>query len=104
MSQEFCSSNSVWESYVNFSEDAQNFTLHIISYFSPRVVKYIRENWLMRKWNVWYSIYIGCEGKLVPQTRPTCNSKLQIIKFSFVWSVDQNGWVHQVQKFISIQL
>ena len=33
-SQEFCNSDSVWESYANFSEDAQNFLLHKISHFS----------------------------------------------------------------------
>ena len=77
MSQEFCNSDSVWESYANFSEDDQNFLLQNISHFSSRVATYQRENWLMNKWNVWYSIYIGHGGKLVPQTRPTCNSKLQ---------------------------
>ena len=36
---------------------------------------------------------------------PTCNSKLQIIKFSFVWSAHptQNGGVPQLQKFVSLQ-
>ena len=81
-SQEFCTSDSIWESYANFSEDTQKL-LHKISHFSPRVSKYQRENWLISKWNVWYSIYIGHGVKLVPQTGPTCN--LQIIKFSFVW-------------------
>ena len=33
-------------------------------------------------------IYIGFGGNLVPQTGPTCNSKLQIIKFSFVLPTD----------------
>ena len=42
----------------------------------------------MNKCNAWYYIYIGGGGNLVPQTLPTCNSKLQIIKFSFVWSAD----------------
>ena len=102
-SQEFCNSDSVWESYAIFSEDAQKLLLHKISHFSPRVAKYQRENWLMNKWNVWYSIYIVHGGKLVPQTGPTCNSKLQIIKFSFVWSVGpKRCGVHQLQKLISL--
>ena len=92
MSQELCNFDSVWESYANFSEDAQKFILHKVSHFSPRVAKYQRETWLMNKWNVWYSIYIFHEGKLLPQTEPTCNSKLQIIKFSFVWSADPKRW------------
>lgn len=87
-SQEFCNSDSVWESYANFSKDAQKFLLHKISHFSPRVAKFQ----LMSKWNVWYSIYIGRGGKLLPQTGPTCNSKLQIIKFSFVWSAHPKRW------------
>ena len=91
-SKELCNSDSVWESYANFNEDAQTFLLHKILHFSPRVVKYQRENWLMNKWNVWYSIYVGGGGKLVPQTRPTCNSKLQITKFSFVWSTNPKRW------------
>ena len=78
--------------YVNFSEDAQKFLLHKVSHFSPRVVKYQRETWLMNKLNVWYSIYIVHGGNLVPQTWPTCNSKLQIIKLSFVWSADPKRW------------
>ena len=61
-SQEFFNSDSVWESYDNFSEDAQNFLLHKVSHFSPRVVKYQRDTWLMNKWNVWSFIDIGCGG------------------------------------------
>ena len=61
MNQEFCNFDSVWEIYVNFSEDAQKFLLHKVSQFSPRDVKIMREL-TMKKWNVWYSIYIGCEG------------------------------------------
>ena len=91
-SQEFCNFDSVWESYANFSEDAQTFLLHKVSHFSPRVVKYQRQTWLMNKRNVWYSIYIVHGGKLVPHNRPTCNSKLQIIKFSFVWSAGPKRW------------
>ena len=91
MSQEFCISNSVWERYANFSEDAQKFLLHKVSHFSPRVVKILKEL-MMNKWNVWYSIYIVHGGNLIPQTGPTCNSKLQIIKFSFVWSADPKRW------------
>ena len=91
MSQEFCNSDSVWESYANFSEDAQKFLLQKISHFSPRVAKFLREL-TMNKWNVWYSIYIGCVRKLVPQSELTCNSKLQIIKFSFVWSARPKHW------------
>ena len=56
--------------------------------FSPRVAKYQRETWLMNKWNVLYFIYTGHGGKLVPPIGKTCNSKLQIIKISFDWSVD----------------
>ena len=63
--QEFCNSDSAWESYANFSEDAKTFLLHKISHFSPRVVKFQRENWLMNKWNVWYYIYIGHGGNLM---------------------------------------
>ena len=57
-SQEFCNSDSVWENYANFSEHAQKFILHKVSHFSPTVVKYQRETWLMNKWNVWFIIYI----------------------------------------------
>ena len=39
---------------------------------------------VMNKWNAWYSNYIGHGGNLVPQISSACNSKLQIIKFSFV--------------------
>ena len=53
-SQEFCNFDSVWEGYVNFSEDAQKFLLHTVSHFSPRVANYQRETWLIKKWNVWY--------------------------------------------------
>ena len=60
MSQEFCNSDSIWESYANFSEDTQTIFYHKISHFSPRVVKCQIETWLMNKWNVWYFIYIGC--------------------------------------------
>ena len=66
MSQEFCNSDSVWESYANFSEDAQNFLLHKVSHFYPRAAKYQRETWFTNNWNVWYSIYIGCGEKLLP--------------------------------------
>ena len=90
-SQEFCNSNSIWESYANFSEVAQKFLLHKVSHFSLRVVKILREL-MMKKRDVWYSIYIGYGGNLVPQTGPTCNSKSQIIKFSFVWSADPKRW------------
>ena len=92
MSQEFCNSDSIWESYANFSEDARTFLLHKVLHYSPRVSKYQRENWFMNKWNVWYSIYIGRGGKLVHRTRLTWNSKLQIIKLSFVWSADPKRW------------
>ena len=91
-SQEFCNFDSIWESYSNFSEDAQKSLIHKVLHFPPSVAKYQRENWLMKKWNVWYSIYIGLGGKLVPKTGPACNSKLQIIKFSFVWSADPKKW------------
>ena len=53
MSQEFCNFFSVWESYANFSEDAQKFLIHKFSHFSPRVAKILREL-MMNKWNVWY--------------------------------------------------
>ena len=65
MSQEFCNSDSIWESYANFSEDAQKFFYHKISHFSPRVTKFLREM-MMKKWNVWYYIYIDCWGNLLP--------------------------------------
>ena len=42
-SQEFCNSKSIWESYVNFSDDAHKFLCHKISHFYPRVEKFIRE-------------------------------------------------------------
>ena len=100
---EFCNSTSIWKSYVNFSEDAHKFLLHKVSHFSPRVAKILRKL-MMNKWNCWYFIYIGCGEKLVPQTGPTCNSKLQIIKLSFVWSARQKSGVHQLQKFIYLQL
>ena len=90
-SQEFCNSDSVWESYANFSEDAHKFFCHKISHLSPRVAKFPREL-MVNKWNVWYSIYIGHGVNVVPQTRLTCNSKLQIIKFSFVSSADPKRW------------
>ena len=48
-SQEFCNFDSVWKSYDNFSEDAQKFLLHKVSHFSPRFVKFQRDNWLMNK-------------------------------------------------------
>ena len=95
--QEFCNFDSVWESYANFSEDAQTFLLHKVSHFSPIVAKILREL-MMKKWNVWYSIYIAIGGNLVPQTGPTCNSKLQIIKFSFVWLTDPKRWGTQISK------
>ena len=90
-SQEFFNYDYVWESYANFSEDAQKFLLNKVSHFSPRVAKILIEL-MMNKWNVWYSIYIGNGGNLLPQIGPTCNSKLQIIKFSFVWSADLKRW------------
>ena len=65
MIQEFCNSDSIWESYANFSEDAQKFPCHKILHFSPRVAKFLREL-MMKKWNVWYSIYIGYGGNLLP--------------------------------------
>ena len=91
-SQEFCNSNFIWESYANFSEDSQKFILHTVSHFSLKFVNCQRETCVLNKWNVWYSIYICCGGNLVPQTRPTCNSKLQIIKFYFVWSAGPKRW------------
>ena len=87
-SQEFCNFEYVWESYANFSEDAQKSLLHKVSHFSPRVAKFQ----MMRKWNVWYSIYIGLGGNILPQTLLTCNSKLQRIKFFFVWSAHPKRW------------
>ena len=64
-SQEFCNSDSVWESNANFSEDAHKFLLPKGLHFSPRVAKILGEL-MMNKWNVWYSIYIGCGGILLP--------------------------------------
>ena len=64
-SQEFCNSDSVWESYANFNEDAHKFLCHKISHFSPRVEKFQREL-MMNEWYVWYSDYIGCGEKLLP--------------------------------------
>ena len=90
-SQEFCHFEYVWEIYANFIEDAQNSLLHKDSHFAPKDLKFQ----LMRKWNVWYSIYIGLGGNILPQTLLTCNSKLQRIKlFLFGW-LTQNGGVHQ---------
>ena len=66
ISQHFFNYDSIWESYATFSEDPQQFLLHTVSHFSPRVVNYQRETWLMNKWNVWYSVYIGCGEKLLP--------------------------------------
>ena len=60
-----CNSDSVWESYANFSEDAQKFLCQKISHFSPKVAKFLREL-MMKKLNVWYSIYIGCGENLLP--------------------------------------
>ena len=82
MSQKFCNSDFVWESYAYFSEDAQKYFCHTISHFSPKCAKFVREV-VMKKWNAWYSIYMGCREKKY-NLEPTCNSKLQIIKFSFV--------------------
>ena len=87
MSQEFCNFDYVWESYANYNEDDQKFLLHKVSHFFPRVAKILREL-IIKKWNVWYSNYIGFGGKLVPQVGLTCSSKLQRIKFCLVWSAD----------------
>ena len=65
MIQEFCNSNSRWERYVNFSEDAQKKICHTISQFSPKCTKFLREL-VMKKWNAWYSIYMVCREKILP--------------------------------------
>ena len=43
-SQEFCNFDSVWESYANFSEDAQKFLLHKVSHFSRAFLQELRNN------------------------------------------------------------
>ena len=68
MSQEFCNYDFVWESYANFSEDAQNFILHKVSHFSPRVAKILREL-MMNKWN--FDMFLECEN---------------VFKYTFKWT------------------
>ena len=53
---------------------------HAISHFSPKCAKFLREL-VIKKWNAWYSIYIGCIEKILPWAN--MQFKITIIKFSF---------------------
>ena len=64
-SQEFCNSDSGWERYVNFSEDAHKFFCHTIPHFSPKCAKFLRQL-VMKKRNAWYYIYMSCREKILP--------------------------------------